>query len=170
MRLEQSKIKIRTLVQFKLAQKRGLQFYQTRSLPAVCIAKAVCMKTKEEFFHKVHLSPRLPRVVLEANWHSGQQDQQEQDARTSCDQASTEHPTYPFLQSNSRTLIAKTKVKRLIQQFESHLNKESFLQDFNQTEKINKISKKSEKLIADTNNTEIFELCETSSKKTMPRL
>ena len=40
----------------KLAQKKGLQFYQTRShaiilfdtLPAICIEKAVCMKTKEE--------------------------------------------------------------------------------------------------------------------------
>ena len=40
----------------KLAQEKGLQFYQTRShavvlcntLPAACIKKAVCMKTKEE--------------------------------------------------------------------------------------------------------------------------
>ena len=40
----------------KLAQERGVQFYQTRShaivfyntLPAVCIEKVVCMKTKEE--------------------------------------------------------------------------------------------------------------------------
>ena len=64
-------------------QKKGLQFYQTRShamvlyntLPAVCIEKAVCMKTKEELYHKICLTPRV-------------QDQQEQDARVSCDQPS----------------------------------------------------------------------------------
>ena len=43
------------LCSFELAQKRGLQFYQTRSnaivlyksQPAICVEKAVCMKTKE---------------------------------------------------------------------------------------------------------------------------
>ena len=42
----------------------------------------------QELYHKVYLTSRLPRVVLKANSHSGQQDQQEQDARTSCDQPS----------------------------------------------------------------------------------
>ena len=44
-----------------LAQERGLQFCQTRShaivlyntLSAICIEKAVCMKTKVELYHKV---------------------------------------------------------------------------------------------------------------------
>ena len=56
----------------KLTQEKGLQFYQTRShaivlyntLPAACIEKAVCMKTKDELIQKIHLTPRLPRVVL----------------------------------------------------------------------------------------------------------
>ena len=74
------------LVQCKTrSEERGLQFYQTRShaivlyntLPAICIDKAVCMKTKEDLYHKVYQSTRLPRVVLKANSHSGQQDQQE---------------------------------------------------------------------------------------------
>ena len=52
----------------------------------------------------------------------------------------------------------------LIHQFESHPNKEPFLQDLNQTEMINMFSEKSKKLIADMTNTAIFELCETSSK------
>ena len=56
----------------------------------------------------------------------------------------------------------KDKVKRLIQQFENHPNKE---QDLNHTEKIYKFLEKSQELIADMNNTEIFELCETSSKE-----
>ena len=62
----------------KLTQERGLQFDQTRSnaivfhntLPAVCIEKAVCMKTKEELYLKVRLTPRLPRVVLKPNSRS----------------------------------------------------------------------------------------------------
>ena len=171
----------------EFAQKRGLQFYQTRShaivlyntLPAVCIGKAVCMKTKEELYHKVYLTPRLPRVVLRANSHSGQQDQQEQDARTSCDQPSGSQstretwcnnvdyriPGIPLSTVEQEDTNRKDKVKRLIQQFESHPNKESFLQDMNQTEKIGDFNEKSQKLIADMNNTEIFELCEISSKK-----
>ena len=76
-----------------LAQKNGLQFYQTRShatvlyntLPVTCIEKAVCMKTKEELHHKVCQSPRLPRNVLKPNSQSGQQDQPDQDARKSSD-------------------------------------------------------------------------------------
>ena len=55
-----------------------------------------------------------------------------------------------------------------MQQFESHPNKESFLQDLNKTEEINKFSEKSQKLIPDMNNTETFELSETSSKKQCP--
>ena len=55
----------------KLAQEKGSHFYQTRShadvlhntQPAACIEKAVCMKTQEELYRKVRLTPRLPRVV-----------------------------------------------------------------------------------------------------------
>ena len=69
----------------------------------------------------------------------------------------------------TRTRIhCKDKVKKLIEQFESHPYKESFLQDLNQTQKINKFSEESKDLIADMNNTEIFELCETSSNKQCP--
>ena len=59
----------------------------------------------------------------------------------------------------------KDEVKKLIETFENHPNKESFLQDFKQTKEIDEFSKKSQDLIADMNNTEIFELCETSSKQ-----
>ena len=55
--------------------------------------------------------------------------------------------------------------KRLIENIENHPNKESFLQDFKQPKEINKFSEKSQELIADMNNTEVFELCETSSKQ-----
>ena len=62
----------------------------------------------------------------------------------------------------------ENKVKRLIENFENHTHKESFIQNLRQTEKINKFSKESQELIADMNNTEIFELCEHSSKQQCP--
>ena len=71
---------------------------------------------------------------------------------------------YLILQLNSKIQIAKTRPKQLSEKFENHPNKESFLQDFKQTKEINKFSGESQELIADVNNTEIFELCETSSK------
>ena len=59
----------------------------------------------------------------------------------------------------------ENKVKKLIEKFENHQHKESFLQNLSQTQKINKFSKESKELVADMNNTEIFELCENSSKQ-----
>ena len=61
----------------------------------------------------------------------------------------------------------KDKVKKLIEKFENP-NKESFHQHFKQTKEINEFSKKAQDFIADMNNTEIFELCETSSKQQCP--
>ena len=66
--------KYSVLVQLKLAQKRGLHFYQTRShaivvystLPAICIEKAVSMKTKEELYNKVYLSPMVATCCTES--------------------------------------------------------------------------------------------------------
>ena len=80
----------------KLAQEKGLLFCQTRShaivlcdtLPAVCIEKVVCMRTKDEPYEKVRLTPRVPRVVLKSNSQIGLQDQREQDAMTSHNQPS----------------------------------------------------------------------------------
>ena len=46
------------------------------------------MKTKEELYHKVYQSPRLPRVKLKPNSHSGQQDQLDQEARKPSDHQS----------------------------------------------------------------------------------
>ena len=74
----------------KLAQQRGLQFYQTRShavifcdtLPAECIEKAICMKTKDQLYRRESVILR-PRVVLEANSQSGSQDLPVQEARSS---------------------------------------------------------------------------------------
>ena len=80
----------------KLAQEKGLQIYQTRShavvlyntLLAACIEKAVCMKTQDELYQKVRLTPRVTRVVLKLNSQFGHQDLQSQDARSSWEPSS----------------------------------------------------------------------------------
>ena len=74
----------------KLAQQRGLQFYQTRSnavilydtLLAEFIEKAICMKTKDQLYQRESVILR-PRVVLKANSQCGSQDLCVQEARSS---------------------------------------------------------------------------------------
>ena len=59
----------------KFAHEKGPQFYQTRShavvlyntLPAACIEKGACMKTQDELYQRVRLTPRVPRVALKSN-------------------------------------------------------------------------------------------------------
>ena len=64
-------------VDIKLAQKKGLKFYQTRSnaiilyntLPAYCIPKAIVMESEEIIYEKVHASPRPPpKISFKDNW------------------------------------------------------------------------------------------------------
>ena len=58
-------------VGIRLAQRRGLQFCQTRSnavilydtLPAYCISKVVVMKNEEIIYQKVYVSPRPPPAI-----------------------------------------------------------------------------------------------------------
>ena len=66
---------------------------------------------------------------------------------------------------NSGTAGYNAYIKKLIEKFEKHQHKESYLKDLSQMQKINKMSKESQDLIADMNNTEIFELCENSSNQ-----
>ena len=64
-------------VDIKLAQKKGLKFYQTQSnaiilyntLPACCIPKAVRMETGEILYETLYESPRLPpKISLRNDW------------------------------------------------------------------------------------------------------
>ena len=64
-------------VDVRLAQKKGLKFYQTRSnaiilyntLPAYCISKAIKMEIGEIIFEKVFESPRPPpKISFKDNW------------------------------------------------------------------------------------------------------
>ena len=64
-------------VDIKLAMKKRLKFYQTRSnaiilhetLPAYCIPKVVRMETGDVIFEKVYISPRPPpKISLKHDW------------------------------------------------------------------------------------------------------
>ena len=64
-------------VNFQLAQRKGLKFYQTRcnaiifcdTLPASCIPKVVVMESGEIIFDKVCMSPRPPpKISFKDNW------------------------------------------------------------------------------------------------------
>ena len=125
----------------KLAQEKGLQFYQTQShavvlyntLLAACIEKAVCTKTQDELHQKVRLTPRVPRVVLKSNSQYVLQDLQNQDARSSWE-PSSDSKSYGEICNNtvdhgiSGVLLSaveqqntthENKVKRLIEKFEN---------------------------------------------------
>ena len=75
----------------RLAQRKGLQFYQTRShaitlsstLPAICVEKVECMKFGQEWHCKVYQSPRLPRITLSPNPKHSRKDPPNPDARES---------------------------------------------------------------------------------------
>ena len=66
-------------VDIRLAQKKGIKFYQTRSnaiilynaLPAYCIPKATKMETGEIIYEKLYKSPRPPpKISFKDNWRT----------------------------------------------------------------------------------------------------
>ena len=75
----------------------------------------------------------------------------------------TESQAYLSQRFNSRMDKKRQTVAKLIEKFESDKYKEQFLQDMSQTQKINRFSVASEKLLKDMNQTEIFELCDVGS-------
>ena len=140
----------------KLAQDKGLHLHQTRShavvlyntLPAACIEKAVCMITQEELYQKVRLTPRVPQVVLKSNSQYGPPDPQGQDARSSWEPSSDSKSYWEICNNTVDHRISGVPL--------SAVEQESFVQDWSQTQKINKFSKESQDVIADLNNTEIL--------------
>ena len=120
-------------------------------------ALRVCMKTREELYQKVRLSQRLPRVVLKSNSQCGQEDLRSQDGWSSWDPPG-DSESYGETWNNAvdyripgilstveqQETTRENKVKKLIEKFENHQHKISFLQDLSQTQKINKFSKRIE--------------------------
>ena len=160
-----------------LYQTRSHAVYLYNTLPAACIEKAVCMKTTDELYLKVRSTPRLPRVVLKSNSQYGLQYPQNQDARSSwepwsdskcygetCNSTDDHRISGVALSAvEQQNTTRKNNVKRLIEKFENHKHKESFIQELSQTQKINKFSEESQDLINDMNNTKIFDVCEKNS-------
>ena len=137
------------------------------------------MNTTDELYQEVRLTPRVRRVVLKSNSQHGLQDPQNQDAISSWE-PSSDSKSYgelcnntvdhrisgvPLSAAEQQNTTRENKDKTLLEKFENLKHEESFIQDLRQTEKINKFSKESQDLIADMNNTEIFEFCENSSKQ-----
>ena len=124
----------------------------------------------------MRLSPRPYNPLSNNVCH--QKNPQNQDARSSWEPSSDSNSYgetcnltvdhriagVPLSAVEPQNTIRENKVKRLIEKFENHKNKNSLIQDLIQTEKINKFSKESQDLI----DIEIFELCENSSKQQCP--
>ena len=111
------------------------------------------MKSGEEVYNKVYLSPRLPqRAVLKPILHHKRQDSSNFDARTSVDRPSKESEAYGTkpvaiaISTEEPKNLGKTRiqglphsiqqddirretVKKLIHQFETHPNHKSLMAD-----------------------------------------
>ena len=59
-------------------------------------------------------------------------------------------------------------VRQFVEQFKNHPNRKRLLKHFEKSEEINHFSQESKDLITEMCNTEIFEFCETSSKRQCP--
>ena len=167
----------------KLAQQRGLQFYQARSnavvlydtLLAEFIEKSICMRTKDHLYQRESVILR-PRVVLKAISQSVSQDLLVQEALSSWESqqdaeshGETRSNTADFRIPGKSISTVKLQdarrqnnVTKLIEMLERHQHKEQFLEDMSQKQEINRFSEESQKLLVDMNHTEIFELCENS--------
>ena len=158
----------------KLAQQRGLQFYQTKSnavilydtLLAEFIENAICMKTKVQLFQRDNVILRS-RVVLKSDSQSGSQDLPVQEARSfwesqqdaeSCGETRSNTADYGIPGISISTVKLQdarrqNNVTKLIEMFEKHQQKEQFLEDMSQKQEINRFSEESQKLLVDMNST-----------------
>ena len=135
------------------------------------------MKFKDQLYQRESVILR-PRVVLKANAQCGSQDLLVQEARSSWE-SQQDAESYGETRSNTadyripgisistvklQDARRQNKVTKLIEMFEKHEHKEQCLKDMSQKQEINKFSEESQQLLADMNQTEIFELCENSAK------
>ena len=119
----------------KFAQEKGLQAVVLfNTLPVACIQKAVCMKTQDDLYQKVRLTPRVPRLVPKSISQYGQQDPRSQEARSSWD-PSSDSKSYgetcgnivdyrisgvPLSAVKQQDTTGENKVTKLIEKFENH--------------------------------------------------
>ena len=153
-----------------------MRFYQTRSpaitlsdtLPAICIDKVACMKTREELYCRKYKSPKLLRVTLVLNSQHVQKDVHVAESRKSDDRENevyqhretcgSDHcvdfriPGIPHSAVEQIETHRKEKVRRLIEQFESHPNRNMLLKDVEKSEETNHFSQESKDLITGMGN------------------
>ena len=141
------------------------------------------MKTGEELHCKVYQSPKLPRETLVSNSQHAQKgvlitdsrksDDREYEVhkhRRTCSSSCLDFRTRGIPHSTVQQVETNRKetVRPIIEQFENHPNKIMLLKDFEKSEEIHHSSRESKDLITEMGNTEIFEFCETSSKRQCP--
>ena len=163
-------------------QKRSHAVVLYNTLLAACIEKAVWMKTQDELIQKVRLTPRVPQVVLISNSQNSQRGLRNQEARSSWD-PSSDSESYGETCSNvvdyriswvplSAVEQQKYNTWEQGQEVDREVSEPPtqgiLFKDLSQTQKINKFSKESQDFLADMTNTEVFELCENSSKQQCP--
>ena len=142
------------------------------------------MKTREELYCRKYKSPKLLRVTLVPSSKHVQQDVHVAESRNSDDRENevyqhretcgSDHcvdfriPGIPHSAVEQIETNRKEKVRRLIEQFESHPNRNMLLKDVENSEETIHFSQESKDLITEIGNNEIFEFYETSSTRRCP--
>ena len=175
--------KLSVLVQFEARSEERIAILSNTVTRNRSLQHTACGLCRESGMHenKGGAVPQgIPRIILKPNSQSGQQEQPDQEARKSSDHQSASERSYGETRSGNvdygipgiphsavqrQDTSRRETVKKLIQQFENHPNKESFVQDLKKTEEIYTFIEKSKKFFTDMGNREISELCETSSEK-----
>ena len=183
----------------RVAQSKGLQFYQTRSnaiilwntLLAICSEKVEIRKSGEELYSTACQSPTSPhKIVLKPNLHCERQDTTSSDARTSFDSSSKHKEncdggTYkescrgeidfqnprivPFDCSRARSHPQGSSPKN-DSPVRDTLEQEALQADLKQNRAFNPFSEQSKEMIYCMRNMEYFQICEITHQKTMFQL
>ena len=139
------------------------------------------MKTKEQLYQR---ASAIPRVALKANSQCESQDLPSQEARsygetqsevrsfreTGCNIVDYRIPGISLSTVQEQDEQKRQAVAKLIEKFESHQYKNQNLQDMSQTQKINKLSEASQKLLENMNQTRSFRALRKHYKTSMHRL
>ena len=107
---------------------------------------------------------RLPSSVRSARSSFETQSEAQSFRETGCNIVDYRVPGKSISTVQQQDEQRQPTVAKLIEKFESHQYTEQFLKDMSQTQKINRFSEASQKLLKNMDQTEIFELCEDTSK------
>ena len=132
------------------------------------------MQTGEELCCKVHQSPTSQHsrkdLPITGSRKSDDCQNEVHKHRETCSSGRVDFriPGIPHSIVEQVETNRKETVRRLIEQFENHPNRNMLPKDFEKSEEIIRSSQESKDLITEMGNTEIFEFYETSSKRQCP--